>query len=91
MADHAVTITQREGSGSALDIVIRTSERNGRWISRAAYDGTLANPDDWPCLAEEGDTQRVWIADNEPEVVMTAINYLRTLYDVRTGTDTTLG
>jgi hypothetical protein len=91
MADHAITLIQRptgaEGAerGESLGIVIRTSERNGRWIARPAYDGHLESPDEWPGLANEGDTQRVWVGTSETEVVMTAMNFLRTLYDVKQG------
>ena len=34
-------------------------------------------------LAESDQTQQVWVADNEAEVVLTAMNYLRTMYDVK--------
>lgn len=85
MADHPVTLTRRDESRASLGIVIRTSERNGRWIARPAYDGTLENPDEWPALANEGDTQRVWVGTSETEVVMTAMNFLRTMYEVQQG------
>jgi hypothetical protein len=83
MPDHPVTLTRRDESGASLAIVIRTSERNGRWIARPAHDGPLDEPDEWPALANDSDTQRVWVGTSETEVVMTAMNFLRTLYDVQ--------
>jgi len=85
MADHAITLGQRDGSGRSLRIVIRTSERNGRWIARPAYDGDLEDPEAWPAVVNEGDTQRVWVGTAESEVLTTAMNFLRTLYDVTQG------
>jgi hypothetical protein len=81
VTDRTLTLHHKKGAGS-LTVLLKASERAGRWLVRLELPLAPGQPTDWPGIGDSGTTQRVWVGETEREACDTALNWLRTQYRV---------